>query len=178
LSGLLVLRESRPPALAQKPFDRGVLHPLAPLRWAAGFPALLPMLGVFLVLVLVGEVAGTTWVLTARTGIAWNGTTVGLSLAGFGLIHAVVQGFVAGPLVERWGERAAIAIGTALRLHGLRVDRLRHARLDGARAAAAAVHGRRRAQPALQLVALACAWARPTRAGCKACSRASPAWPR
>ena len=112
LVGLLVLRESRPPALAAKPFDRGMLHPLAPLRWAAGFPALLPILGVFLVLVLVGEVAGTTWVLYGEDRYAWNGTTVGLSLACFGLIHALVQGFVAGPVVERWGERAAIAIGT------------------------------------------------------------------
>jgi DHA1 family tetracycline resistance protein-like MFS transporter len=112
LVGLLVLRESRPPALAAKPFDRGMLHPLAPLRWAAGFPALLPVLGVFLVLVLVGEVAGTTWVLYGEDRYAWNGTTVGLSLACFGLVHALVQGFVAGPVVERWGERAAIAIGT------------------------------------------------------------------
>lgn len=112
LVGLLVLRESRPAALAQKPFDRGVLHPLAALRWAAGFPSLLPILGVFLVLVMVGEVAGTTWVLYGEDRYAWNGATVGLSLAGFGLIHAVVQGFVAGPVVERWGERAAIAIGT------------------------------------------------------------------
>jgi len=112
LAGLLVLRESRPSALAAQPFDRGVLHPLAPLRWAAGFPTLLPILGVFLVLVLVGEVAGTTWVLYGEDRYAWNGTTVGLSLAVFGLLHALVQGFVAGPLVERWGERAAIAIGT------------------------------------------------------------------
>lgn len=112
LVGLLVLRESRPPALAAKPFDRGVLHPLAPLRWAAGFPALLPILGVFLVLVMVGEVAGTTWVLYGEDRYAWNSTTVGLSLACFGLIHAVVQGVVAGPVVERWGERVAIAIGT------------------------------------------------------------------
>lgn len=112
LVGLLVLRESRPPALAAKPFDRGVLHPLAPLRWAAGVPALLPILGVFGVLVMVGEVAGTTWVLYGEDRFAWNATTVGLSLACFGLLHAIVQGFVAGPVVERWGERAAIAIGT------------------------------------------------------------------
>lgn len=112
LVGLLVLRESRPPALAAKPFDRGVLHPLAPLRWAAGVPALLPILGVFGVLVMVGEVAGTTWVLYGEDRFAWNATTVGLSLACFGLLHALVQGFVAGPVVERWGERAAIAIGT------------------------------------------------------------------
>jgi multidrug resistance protein len=113
VAGLLLLRESRPPALAQRPFDRGVLHPLAPLRWAAGFPALLPMLGVFLVLVLVGEVAGTSWVIYGQDKFAWNATMVGLSLAAFGLFHALVQAFVAGPLVERWGERAAIAVGTA-----------------------------------------------------------------
>ena len=112
LVGVLVLRESRPPALATKPFDRGVLHPLAPLRWANSFPALLPLLGVFLLLVLVGEVAGTTWVIYGQDRYAWNGTMVGLSLAVFGLLHALVQGFVAGPVVERWGERAAIAIGT------------------------------------------------------------------
>lgn len=113
LAGLLLLRESRPPALAARPFERGLCHPLAPLRWAAGFPALAPLLGVFLVLVLVGEVAGTTWVVYGEDRFAWNGTLVGLSLAAFGLFHALVQAFVAGPLVERWGERAAIAIGTA-----------------------------------------------------------------
>jgi len=112
LVGLLVLRESRPPALAAQPFDRGVLHPLAPLRWAASFPALLPVLGVFLVLVLVGEVAGTTWVLYGEDRYAWNASMVGISLAVFGLLQALVQGFVAGPLVERWGERTAIAVGT------------------------------------------------------------------
>jgi multidrug resistance protein len=112
LVGLLVLRESRPPALASQPFDRGVLHPLAPLRWAASFPALLPVLGVFLVLVLVGEVAGTTWVLYGEDRYAWNASMVGISLAVFGLLQALVQGFVAGPLVERWGERTAIAVGT------------------------------------------------------------------
>ncbi|SEJ87969.1 MFS transporter, DHA1 family, tetracycline resistance protein [Variovorax sp. OK605] len=113
LAGLLLLRESRPPALVAQPFDRGVLHPLAPLRWAAGFPALLPMLGVFGVLVLVGEVAGTTWVIYGEDKFAWNGTMVGLSLACFGLFHALMQAFVAGPVAERWGERATIAIGTA-----------------------------------------------------------------
>lgn len=113
LAALVLLRESRPQALGAKPFDRGVLHPLAPLRWAAGFPALLPMLGVFLMLVLVGEVAGTTWVIYGEDRFAWNGTMVGLSLAGFGLCHALVQAFVAGPVAERWGERATIALGTA-----------------------------------------------------------------
>lgn len=113
LAGLLLLRESRPAALASKPFDRAVLHPLAPLRWATSLPALVPMLGVFLVFVLVGEVAGTTWVLYGEDKFAWNGTMVGVSLAAFGVFHALVQAFVAGPLVERWGERAAIAVGTA-----------------------------------------------------------------
>ncbi|MDN6882221.1 Tet(A)/Tet(B)/Tet(C) family tetracycline efflux MFS transporter [Variovorax sp. CAN2819] len=113
LAALLLLRESRPAKLATQPFDRGVLHPLAPLRWAKSFPALLPILGVFTVLMLVGEVAGTTWVLYGEDKFSWNGTMVGVSLAVFGLIQALMQGFVAGPLVERWGERAAIAIGTA-----------------------------------------------------------------
>ncbi len=176
LVGLLVLRESRPPALASQPFDRGVLHPLAPLRWAASFPALLPVLGVFLVLVLVGEVAGTTWVLYGEDRYAWNASMVGISLAVFGLLQALVQGFVAGPLVERWGERAAIAVGTiadgtgyaliAFASHGWMAWRC-------CPSCAWAASARPRCRPRCRR-----AWARPSRGGCRACSRASPAWPR
>lgn len=113
LVALLLLRESRAPDGAAQPFDPAVLHPLAPLRWAASFPALLPLLGVFVVLALVGEVGGTIWVLYGEDKFAWSSTMIGLSLAGFGLFHALAQAFVVGPVTDRWGEKAAMVIGIA-----------------------------------------------------------------
>lgn len=86
------------------------LNPLAPLRWAFTFPALLPLLGAFAVLGLVGEVGGTIWVLYVQDKFDWDLFTVGISLALFGLFHAGAQGFVAGPIAERWGERRALLV--------------------------------------------------------------------
>lgn len=86
-------------------------NPLANLRWAASFKALLPMMGVYVVLVLVGEIGGTIWVLYGEDKFAWDALTIGISLAGFGAFHALAQAFVAGPIAERWGERRAMLIG-------------------------------------------------------------------
>jgi DHA1 family tetracycline resistance protein-like MFS transporter len=86
------------------------LNPLAPLRWALTFPAILPLLGAFAVLGLVGQVGGTIWVLYVQDKFNWDLFTVGVSLALFGLFHAGAQGFVAGPIAERYGERRTLII--------------------------------------------------------------------
>jgi len=109
LVALLVLPEShrgRGGKIALSAFN-----PLTPLRWTVTFPALLPLLATFLVLAVVGDVGGTIWVLYGEDKFAWDGLTLGISLAGFGLFHALAQAFVAGPVSERWGERSALAIG-------------------------------------------------------------------
>lgn len=108
---LFLLPESRRGTPA--PFDRAALNPLAPLRWAFAFPALLPLLAAFVVMTLVGEVGATVWVMYGEDKFAWNGLMVGLSLAGFGLFHAGAQGLVAGPVAERFGARGAIFIAIA-----------------------------------------------------------------
>jgi DHA1 family tetracycline resistance protein-like MFS transporter len=91
--------------------ERISFNPLASLRWALSFKALLPLLGVYVILVLVGEIGGTVWVLYGEDKFAWDALTIGLSLAGFGAFHALAQAFVVGPIAERWGERAALLIG-------------------------------------------------------------------
>lgn len=106
---LLLVDETHAPD--PRPLDRAVFHPLAPLRWAFRFPTLLSLLGAFAVMALIGEVGGTTWVLYGQDKFQWNGLWIGISLAGFGLFHALAQAFVAGPVSERWGERRALIIG-------------------------------------------------------------------
>jgi DHA1 family tetracycline resistance protein-like MFS transporter len=91
--------------------DRTAFNPFGSLRWASAFPALLPLLLAFIVLSLVGEIGGTIWVLYGEDRFAWSPWTIGLSLAGFGLFHALAQAFVAGPLAERFGERRALLVG-------------------------------------------------------------------
>lgn len=87
------------------------LNPLGSLRWAAAFPALAPLMTALAVLAVVGEIGGTVWVLYGEHKFGWDPWTVGLSLAGFGLFHALAQAFVAGPLAERFGERRALTVG-------------------------------------------------------------------
>jgi DHA1 family tetracycline resistance protein-like MFS transporter len=92
---------------------RAAWSPLAPLRWLGGFPALWPMLSVHVVLALVGEIGGVAWVLYGQDRFGWDARTVGLSLTGFGLFHALAQAFVAGPMTERWGERRTLLVAIA-----------------------------------------------------------------
>jgi len=89
----------------------GALNPLASLRWASAFPALLPLMAALVILAVVGEVGGTVWVLYGEQKFSWDPWTIGLSLAGFGLFHALAQALIAGPLAERYGERRALTIG-------------------------------------------------------------------
>ncbi len=105
---LAVLPETR--SVKPERLDPAAFHPLAPLRWIGAFPALLPLLLMSVILSMVGEIGGTIWVLYGQDKFAWHTATVGLSLAGFGLFHALAQAFVAGPLSERWGERRALII--------------------------------------------------------------------
>lgn len=86
-------------------------NPLAPLRWVLGFKVLLPMVLTFVIIALVGQVGGTVWMLYGEDKFAWDKITMGVSLAGFGFFHAVAQAFIAGPVAERWGNKAALVVG-------------------------------------------------------------------
>jgi DHA1 family tetracycline resistance protein-like MFS transporter len=112
LMALFILPESHK-TLAEsrtKPIDRSAFNPFGSLRWAAAFPALLPLMAAFVMLAIVGEVGGTIWVLYGEDKFAWDPWTVGFSLAGFGVFTALSQAFVAGPVAERFGERKTLAI--------------------------------------------------------------------
>ena len=110
LLAVFVLPESRA-AAGRGRLDLSAMNPLASLRWAAAFPSLLMLMAAFVILAVVGEVGGTVWVLYGEDKFSWDPWTIGLSLAGFGLFHALAQAFVAGPLAERYGERRALTIG-------------------------------------------------------------------
>lgn len=104
-----LLKEERRPSGDK--LDLRALNPFGPLRWAFSFPALAPLLGMFLVFAINGDIPGTIWVLYGQGKFHWDGLMVGLSLAAFGLGHALVQALVTGPLAERIGERWTVVVG-------------------------------------------------------------------
>ncbi|OEZ59803.1 Tet(A)/Tet(B)/Tet(C) family tetracycline efflux MFS transporter [Duganella sp. HH105] len=106
---LLLVRESHTERSASA--SDMSFNPLSNLRWAAGFKSLLPMIFASGMLVLIGEIGGTVWVLYSEDKFAWDTLTIGISLAGFGAFHALAQAFVVGPISERWGERRALMVG-------------------------------------------------------------------
>jgi DHA1 family tetracycline resistance protein-like MFS transporter len=106
---LLVLRE--PPRHAATEGDVPFVNPFRTFQWAWSVPALLPLLIMFLVFTLVGQVGGTIWIIYGSDRYGWTPFWIGVSIACFGLLHAIAQAYVAGPMTERRGERFALAVG-------------------------------------------------------------------
>lgn len=107
LSALILLPETRKPGSEA---ERHSLSPAASIRWLFGFRTLLPLISVYLVIALVGEVGGTIWALYGTDRFLWSPMMIGISLAAFGFFHAVTQAVIAGPISERWGERRTVLV--------------------------------------------------------------------
>jgi MFS transporter, DHA1 family, tetracycline resistance protein len=106
---LLALRE---PARHHHPTEQETsLNPLRPFKWALSIPTLLPLLLIYWVFTLIGQVGGTIWVIYVADQFAWTPFWIGLSIAGYGLGHAIAQAFIAGPAAERFGERLTLLAG-------------------------------------------------------------------
>ncbi|MEI9904543.1 MAG: MFS transporter [Asticcacaulis sp.] len=106
---VFVLPETRK-ARAEEKVD---VNPLAPLRAIGAFRALAALLAVSALFAVIGEIGGSVWVLYVEGKFHWHGITVGLSLALFGLFHALVQAFLVGPVTARLGERGALLVAMA-----------------------------------------------------------------
>jgi MFS transporter, DHA1 family, tetracycline resistance protein len=108
---LFLLRE---PARHHPPTEQETsLNPIEPFQWALSIPSLLPLLLIYMVFTLIGQVGATIWVIYGADQFAWTPLWIGISIACFGLGHAIAQAFLAGPVAERFGERAALLVGVA-----------------------------------------------------------------
>ena len=93
--------------------DAAKLNAFSALHRLQGRAPLLPLVGVFAVIVLVSQVPGSLWILYGQARYGWTAWVAGLSLACYGGLHAASQAFVTGPMVARLGERRALLAGMA-----------------------------------------------------------------
>ncbi len=107
---LFILPETRKPAAGAK-MDWKALNPFAPLKWAFGFRALIPLMALFFLYNAIGNVPGTIWVLYGHDKFGWDTFTVGLSLAMFGAFLVLSQAFLTGPLTKWLGATRTLFVG-------------------------------------------------------------------
>jgi DHA1 family tetracycline resistance protein-like MFS transporter len=82
---------------------------------------------VFGVVMLASQWPATLWILYGQDHFGWSLWLGGLSLACYGLCHALAQAFAIGPLVARLGELRALLVGMACEALGLLLLAFAHA---------------------------------------------------
>ncbi|WP_343630640.1 Tet(A)/Tet(B)/Tet(C) family tetracycline efflux MFS transporter [Roseateles sp.] len=89
------------------------LNAFSALHRLSGKPPLLPLVGVFAVVMLVSQVPAALWILYGQDRYGWTAWVAGLSLACYGGLHAISQAFVTGAMVSKLGERLSLLVGMA-----------------------------------------------------------------
>ncbi len=112
LYGLLILPESLPRD-RRSPFHWRSANPVGAWKLLRSDTTLTGLSIVNFIAQVAHVVLPSTYVLYATYRYGWDERTVGLTLAMVGVCAMVVQGGAVGPIVNRFGERKALAIGLA-----------------------------------------------------------------
>ncbi|NMV37424.1 Tet(A)/Tet(B)/Tet(C) family tetracycline efflux MFS transporter [Ralstonia insidiosa] len=100
------------------PFAWRTLLPVQSLRRMARVPTLLPFLIVLAIIEIVGQIPQTLWVIHGEARFGWDTRSAGLSLAAYGLMHALSQAFLTGPIARAVGERRAVVLSVMMDMAG------------------------------------------------------------
>ena len=101
--GWFVLPESLAPESRRK-FELWRANPFGAFRVFATYRGVLPMVLVLGLYFFATSVYPAIWTFWGFAKFNWTEATVGLTLAGFGLITGLFQGFLTGPAAKRFGE--------------------------------------------------------------------------
>ncbi len=108
--GFLVLKETLP-AQNRRPFSWRRANPLGSLRQLGKLPGLAPLLMVFFLYQVAFTVYPAIWAFFGKERFGWDPATIGLSLALFGIMMAIVQGGLIRPVMRLLGERGTVIYG-------------------------------------------------------------------
>lgn len=108
------LPESRIPSNAKpQAMSFASLNPLTSLRSVSAMHGMSHLLYIFCTIDFVGQIPGVLWVIYGVARFGWSPVTVGLSLALFGLMHALCQAFLTAWTEKKCGRRGTILLGIA-----------------------------------------------------------------
>ncbi len=110
LFGYFVLPETLPPE-KRRPFDWRRANPFGTFKVFQSYNGVLPLSAVLFVFFFASSVYPAIWPFWGMAKFGWSTATVGLTLAAFGIIAAVTQGGLSGPLVKRFGEHNVAMFG-------------------------------------------------------------------
>ena len=107
LTGCFLLPESHKGE--RRPLRREALNPLASFRWARGMTVVAALMAVFFIMQLVGQVPAALWVIFGEDRFHWDATTIGISLAAFGILHSLAQAMITGYILLAFATRGWMA---------------------------------------------------------------------
>lgn len=110
LFGFLVLRETVTDEI-RRPFSWRRSNPLGTLRHLRTLSGLAPLLTVFFIYQVAFAVYPAVWSYFGKARFGWEPATIGLSLALFGIMLAIVQGGLIRPVLRLLGERGTVIYG-------------------------------------------------------------------
>lgn len=112
LMGIFVLPESHKLGAGADSDQKGRSF-LASLLSIRSNRTLLPLLTIYFLINLIGQIPASLWIINGEDRFGWDIWMVGLTFAAFGILHAVAQAFFTEPTTRRFGERGAILVGVA-----------------------------------------------------------------
>ena len=108
--GYLVLKETLPPE-NRRTFEWRRANPLGSFKRLSKFSGLGPLLLVFFIYQFAFAVYPAVWSFFGKERFGWDPATIGLSLALFGIMLAIVQGGLIRPVMRLLGERGTVVYG-------------------------------------------------------------------
>ncbi|MDW3224847.1 MAG: TCR/Tet family MFS transporter [Paracoccaceae bacterium] len=108
--GYFVLRETVTPEM-RRPFRWARANPLGSIRQLGRLPGVGPLLIVFFLYQVAFMVYPAIWAFFGKERFGWEPSTIGLSLALFGIMLAIVQGGLIRPVLRLLGERGTVIYG-------------------------------------------------------------------
>jgi MFS transporter, DHA1 family, tetracycline resistance protein len=108
--GFLVLPETLPPE-KRRAFEWSRANPLGTFKVFKTYEGILPLCIVFFIFFFASSVYPAIWPFWGIAKFGWSELIIGLTLAAFGIIAAVFQGGLIGPLAKRFGESNVVLFG-------------------------------------------------------------------
>ena len=111
--GWFVLPETLSPE-KRRPFDWRRSNPFGTFKVFRAYAGVIPLSVVLFIYFFATSVYPATWPFWGIAKFHWSVARIGLTLAMFGIISAVFQGGLSGPLVKRFGEHRVALLGLSM----------------------------------------------------------------